>query len=522
MSKHRSFPSIQSVHEIKEKLKNVNSIYSILVDENTGGSERLHSHNKLEIALSTFPDLVLLRIFSHLSCVSLCRIAQTCKNCNRIAKEESLWKALYQLKWQLPEDEPDDNNSWKQKYKIATTSKFKAQPLIHSRLVKFQTGVSTTFLLRNEKKRSGRWFSRIFHRTETSQGYTEITGNSTSSHGSYHVRSPSRQTSNDQLSPKSKKLNTLPTNINILVLGNQFSGKHRLLKKLKVEYGDEYSLEERRDFKRIIQKTILRTIHVIIKACNSFGYKVLKENEEYVNIMNDAFAFTTEVVNGIKKLWDDTAIIKTLLKKSELAIPEHVEYFIEKIDDFSKQDYIPTDEDIIKCPDTSLTCEYGIAFEKWMFKFIAMGQTQKNASYWTSAFDFNAILFVVSLADYDYVSLERAPTNNIKKNASFWKTNNNLWDSLQIFAELQNEQNGRSIILIFTDSDIFKQKLFEVDLKVCFPDYTGGVDYSKACEFVKHKFLSICTGRKVFSEFSSDIDQNEMNFIFDCVKKKYQ
>jgi len=28
-------------------------------------------------------------------------------------------------------------------------------------------------------------------------------------------------------------LNTLPTNINILVLGNQFSGKHRLLKKTK-------------------------------------------------------------------------------------------------------------------------------------------------------------------------------------------------------------------------------------------------------------------------------------------------
>jgi len=147
-----------------------------------------------------------------------------------------------------------------------------------------------------------------------------------------------------------------------------------------------------------------------------------------------------------------------------------------------------------------------------------MGQTQKNASYWTSAFDFNAILFVVSLADYDYVSLERS-TNNIKKNASFWKTNNSLWDSLQIFAELQNEQNGRSIILIFTDSDIFKKKLFEVDLKVCFPDYTGGVDYSKACDFVKHKFLSICTGRKVFCEFSSDIDQNEMKFIFDSVKK---
>jgi len=314
-------------------------------------------------------------------------------------------------------------------------------------------------------------------------------------------------------------LNTLPANINILVLGNQFSGKHRLLKKLKVEYGDEYSLEERRDFKRIIQKTILRAMHVIIKASNSFGYKVVKENEEYVNIMNDAFAFTTEVVNGIKKLWDDTAIIKTLLKKSELAISEHIEYFIEKIDDFSKQDYIPTDEDIIKCPDTSLTCEYSIALEKWMFKFIAMGQTQKNTSYWTSAFDFNAILFVVSLADYNYISVERSPINNMKKKASFWKTNNNLWDSLQIFAELQNEQNGKSIIIIFTDSDIFKQKLFEVDLKVCFPDYTGGVDYSKACDFVKHKFLSICTGRKVFSAFSSDIDQNEMNFIFECVKK---
>jgi len=299
------------MHDIREKIKNANSSYSILVDDTI---ERTH---KLEIALSTFPDPVLLRIFSHLNSVSLCRIARTCKNCNRIAKEESLWKALYRLKWQLPENEPDDNNSWRQKYKIAATSKFKAQPLVHSRLVKFQTGVSATFTPRNEKKRSSGWFSRIFHRTETSQGYTEITGNFSSN----HVRAPNRQTSSDQLSPKSKRLNTPAVNINILVLGNQLSGKHRLLKKLKVEYGDEYSMEERRDFKRIIQKTILRAMIVIIKACNSFGYKVLKENEECINIMNDAFAFTAEVVNGIKKLWADTAIIKTLSKKIRISYP---------------------------------------------------------------------------------------------------------------------------------------------------------------------------------------------------------
>jgi guanine nucleotide-binding protein G(i) subunit alpha len=41
-------------------------------------------------------------------------------------------------------------------------------------------------------------------------------------------------------------------------------------------------------------------------------------------------------------------------------------------------------------------------------------------------------------------------------------------------------------------SDLFRAKLAQVDLSVCFPDYKGGADYDKACQFVSCGNVSRC------------------------------
>jgi len=268
---------------------------------------------------------------------------------------------------------------------------------------------------------------------------------------------------------------------------------------------------------------LIKAMQVLLKASEAFSYQTDKENEECVNIIKDAFALTPEVVKSLIRLWSDVAIIKTFSKKNELNLPEHIQYFFEKLLQLElyKKDYIPTDEDIIKCPDTSLTVEYDISYDKYDIKFIAMGDTQKSASFWTSNFNFNAILYVVSLSEYDYITTEQPRTRGLRsKGGSFKKIGNGLWDALQAFADMMREQNGSNIILFFTGSDVFRKKLFDVDLKVCFPEYTGGASYSEATEFVKQKFVSLNRwGRRLSIQFTSDIDRTEMNFIFDSLKK---
>lgn len=126
--------------------------------------EKIIEDLKTEISLSTFPDSVLLRIFSYLNAQALCRVSRTCKNCNRIANTDEIWKTLYALLW--PIRNIDDVACWKDKYRIATNGNFKAQPLIHSRLVQLQNSATSI----HEKKRT--WLSRFFHKSGS--GYMQI------------------------------------------------------------------------------------------------------------------------------------------------------------------------------------------------------------------------------------------------------------------------------------------------------------------------------------------------------------
>jgi guanine nucleotide-binding protein G(i) subunit alpha len=53
---------------------------------------------------------------------------------------------------------------------------------------------------------------------------------------------------------------------------------------------------------------------------------------------------------------------------------------------------------------------------------------------------------------------------------------------------------GTSIVL-FLKTDLFAQKIKKVDLRVCFPDYTGEKEYTEALDFVVSKFKEVYEGR---------------------------
>lgn len=75
-------------------------------------------------------------------------------------------------------------------------------------------------------------------------------------------------------------------------------------------------------------------------------------------------------------------------------------------------------------------------------------------------------------------------------------------ESLKLFDEICNSKwfTETSIILFLNKSDIFKEKIQKVDLRVCFSHYrgtfyrvltTGGLNYDKACEYMKKKICTI-------------------------------
>jgi len=66
-------------------------------------------------------------------------------------------------------------------------------------------------------------------------------------------------------------------------------------------------------------------------------------------------------------------------------------------------------------------------------------------------------------------------------------------ESLLLFDEICNSRwfTDTSIILFLNNTDLFKEKIAKVDIKVCFPEYDGGCNYELAMTFITNKFIEL-------------------------------
>lgn len=46
-------------------------------------------------------------------------------------------------------------------------------------------------------------------------------------------------------------------------------------------------------------------------------------------------------------------------------------------------------------------------------------------------------------------------------------------------------------MLFLNKTDLFKEKIKKTDLKIAFPEYDGGKDYTNATKYIEQKFLDI-------------------------------
>jgi guanine nucleotide-binding protein G(i) subunit alpha len=98
---------------------------------------------------------------------------------------------------------------------------------------------------------------------------------------------------------------------------------------------------------------------------------------------------------------------------------------------------------------------------------------------WIHCFDnVSAVIFVTSLSEYDLRCYEDDSTLRMK-------------ESLILFEEICNSRyfSEIPIVLFFNKVDLFKEKIKNVDLNVCFKDYQGGKDYDKAIKYIIQTFL---------------------------------
>jgi len=224
-----------------------------------------------------------------------------------------------------------------------------------------------------------------------------------------------------------------------------------------------------------------------------------------INILTEDIAFK------IQCLWNDGAL-KELYHQSGKTFPmnDTASYFFDNLKKFMQPDYIPTIDDILRVRvRTTGIEEADFKLKGTLFKFIDVGGQRSERRKWIHCFDnVTAVLFCASLIGYDQVLREDGKTNTMK-------------EALNLFDAVINNDlfHTSSIILFLNKTDLFKEKIAQVDLSHCFEDYTGGADYEKASQFIAARFMELrANDVQVYVHFTCAIDTDNIRHVINDVK----
>ena len=88
---------------------------------------------------------------------------------------------------------------------------------------------------------------------------------------------------------------------------------------------------------------------------------------------------------------------------------------------------------------------------------------------------------------------------------------NRMHEAIQLFDEICNSKwfKSTSMILFLNKSDLFKDKIQNVDMNVCFSDYTGGKSYKNGCAYLKARDFFLVPFRLSNISFPAQVQEAE-------------
>jgi GTPase SAR1 family protein len=182
------------------------------------------------------------------------------------------------------------------------------------------------------------------------------------------------------------------------------------------------------------------------------------------------------------------------------------------LDRVTSPDYLPSEDDILRsrARTTGIT-EITFNAGGVNFRMVDVGGQRSERKKWIHCFqEVTGLIFCVSMSEYDLKLYED-------------ETVNRMHESIMLFDEICNCQwfNDTAVLLFLNKSDLFAEKIKTIDLKVCFPDYTGGCDYQKAAEYISTKFASLNRNdsKEIYAHITCATNTDNIKFVFDTVKE---
>ncbi|TRY74846.1 hypothetical protein TCAL_00538 [Tigriopus californicus] len=310
--------------------------------------------------------------------------------------------------------------------------------------------------------------------------------------------------------------------VKLLLLGAGESGKSTIVKQMKLLHAVNdrattgFSDEEKVEAQRAIYANIMDSIVALIEAMENFGLKLNNNRLEEDKFKVLRFAMNNEshrppedVVMAMKNLWRDGVIQACYQRRNEFQMNDSAEYFLKDLDRVCSKDFIPNDQDVLRTRViTSGIVKIEFQFRKLRFHMFDVGGQRSERKKWIHCFDnVTAVLFIISLSEYDQVLFEDNQTNR-------------MHESLNLFASIVNNIHFKTkpFIVFFNKKDLFEDKLKHKSIRIAFPDYTGDKSFESTSDFIIDKYLNqsqvSSKRRAIYPHLTTATDTELVNRVF--------
>jgi len=300
----------------------------------------------------------------------------------------------------------------------------------------------------------------------------------------------------------------------LLLLGAGDSGKSTLFKQVITIYGDGFKEKDMKAYKSVIHNNTIGGIKALVAAGESLNLPLgadKKQSKDIILELKSEGDVTPALAQHIANLWSDPSMKLVWEKRHKFQINESTQYFMSKLQEISKPEYIPSYDDMLRARVTTTgIIESHFTIEGNMFHMFDVGGQRNERKKWIHCFDaVTALIFVSAISEYDQTCFEDDTTNRME-------------ESLSLFQELCNSKwfKDTSMILFLNKRDLFDVKILTNPVEDHFPAYTGGKSKEAGYQFFRQLFESKNRNpeKEIYTHVTCATDIHNIEHVFNAAK----